>query len=127
MWRDTDGNAMPNIRVFETGATRDTDQGKHDYEGYLSPLVLMRFAEYMTKHRHQSDGTLRESDNWQKGIPLAQYMKSMFRHFMDVWRIHRGYTEATEPEDVTEALVALMFNTMGYLHEVLRGRGYGGR
>ena len=30
----------PAPRVFETGATRDTDAGKPDYEGFLSPLVI---------------------------------------------------------------------------------------
>jgi hypothetical protein len=51
------------IRSFKTGATRDTDEGKHDFEGYLSPTVINRFGEYMTKNRIQSDGSLRDSDN----------------------------------------------------------------
>lgn len=72
------------IRTFDTGATRDTDEGKLDFEGFLSPLALERFAEYMNKHRQQSDGSLRDSDNWQKGIPVKQYMKSMWRHFFAV-------------------------------------------
>ena len=54
------------IRKFETGATRDTDEGKLDFEGFFSPIVMERFAEYMNKHRRQSDGQLRDSDNWQK-------------------------------------------------------------
>jgi len=28
------------IRQFTTGATRDTSDGKLDYEGFISPLVL---------------------------------------------------------------------------------------
>lgn len=104
------------IRQFETGATRDTDAGKLDYEGFLSPLVLKRYAEYMHKNRVQADGTLRDSDNWQKGIPIAQYMKSMWRHMMDVWSIHRGVKEA----DIEEALCAVMFNAMGMLFEVIK-------
>src|SRR5687768_4320669 len=35
------------MREFETGATRNLDNGKLDYEGFLSPLVMERFAEYM--------------------------------------------------------------------------------
>lgn len=107
---------MANIRVFDSGATRDSDQGKLDYEGFLSPLVLERFAQFMNKHRVQADGNLRASDNWQKGIPTDAYMKSMFRHFMDVWKEHRGLQT---PEGVEEALCALMFNAMGYLHVLL--------
>lgn len=110
----TEGNK---IRTFDTGATRDQDQTKPDYEGYLSPLVIKRFGEYMTKHRVQADGTLRDSDNWQKGIPLDAYMKSGFRHFMDWWTAHRGGTPA---EPVEEALCALFFNVQGYLHETLK-------
>src|SRR6266496_958544 len=101
------------MRKFETGATRDDDNSKLDYEGFLCPLVLHRFAEYMHQHRVQTDGTLRASDNWQKGIPTDAYMKSMFRHFMDLWSAHRqGHADQ-------DALCALMFNVMGYLHVVL--------
>ena len=76
---------MGKVRQFKTGATRDTDEGKYDYEGFISPLVLERFAQYMHKHRKQSDGNLRASDNWQKGIPKDAYIKSAWRHFVDWW------------------------------------------
>lgn len=107
------------IRKFDTGATRDTASGKLDYEGFLSPIVLKAFAEYMDKNRVQSDGTLRDSDNWQKGIPTDSYMSSLWRHFMDVWLLHRGY-EAREGVDMEEALCATIFNAMGYLFEHLK-------
>ena len=113
MHRKTKGK----IRVFNTGATRDTDEGKHDYEGFLSPLVMRRFGEYMNKHRKQSDGSLRDSDNWQKGIPKDAYIKSAFRHFLDWWLEHRGYSGR---ENIEEALCALLFNVQGYLHEHLK-------
>ena len=105
------------IRSFTTGATRDTDEGKYDYEGFFSPLVIERFAEYMNKHRKQSDGNLRDSDNWQKGIPLCAYMKSGWRHFIDLWKEHRGYRTK---DGIEEALCALLFNVQGYLHEYLK-------
>jgi hypothetical protein len=114
----------PKIRTFETGATRDTDEGKLDYEGFLSPRVLQRYARYMHEHRKQSDGSLRASDNWQKGIPPDQYMKSMFRHFMEVWWLHRKLPP-TVGVTLEQALCALMFNVMGYLHEHLKEVGYG--
>lgn len=104
------------LRTFSSGATRDTNVGKLAYEGFLSPLVLRRFAEYMHSHRVQPDGELRAPDNWQRGIPLDAYMDSGWRHFMDWWLLHREHdTEC----DIEEALCALLFNVQGYLHEVL--------
>lgn len=107
-------------RTFDSGAYRDAETGKLDYEGFLSPAVLGEFAFYMHKHRRQSNGELRDSDNWQKGIPLDVYMKSMFRHFMDVWFAHRGLP--TDADDQLDALMALLFNVQGYAHELLNGR-----
>lgn len=112
------------IRTFETGATRDTDQDKPDYEGFLSPLVLEEFGRYMLVHQKQADGNLRSSDNWQKGIPKEAYIKSMFRHFFDTWKLHRGLTvtdkKTGKPVTMNEALCALMFNVMGYLYEITK-------
>jgi hypothetical protein len=108
----------PEIRTFETGATRDTEAGKLDYEGFLSPWALSSFAEYMHRHRTQSDGTLRDSDNWQKGIPTDAYMKSAWRHFTDVWQHHRS--GAKNEMALEEALCALLFNVQGYLHELVK-------
>ena len=104
------------IRKFESGASRDTDLGKLDFEGFLSPLVLLEFGRYMHLHRIQSDNTLRESDNWQKGIPKTEYMKSLLRHVMDVWLFHR---EHIGRETMKQALCGVLFNTMGYLHTIL--------
>lgn len=109
------------MRNFDTGATRDDDSTKYDFEGFLSPLVLERFGQYMHSHRTQADGKVRDSDNWQKGIPQDAYMKSGWRHFFDWWWIHRG-CETWIAEKLEETLCALMFNTMGYLHEHLKGQ-----
>ena len=105
------------MREFPTGATRDDDALKSDYEGFLSPLVIRRFGEYMTKHRSHADGKVRASDNWQKGNPLPEYMKSMWRHFQDGWECHRRGDDKTAQE---ESLCALYFNVQGYLHELLK-------
>jgi hypothetical protein len=112
------------IRTFSTGATRDTDKDKLDYEGFSSPLVLKRYAEYMHKHRLQKDGTLRDSDNWQKGIPTKEYMKSIDRHIVDLWLCHRGFPEEAR-EDIEDALCAIMFNAQGYLFEILKEKKKG--
>lgn len=109
------------IRRFETGATRDVDLNKYDYEAFLSPYVIERYAEYMHSKRKMVDGSLRDGDNWQKGIPLDAYMKSGFRHFMDWWALHRD-TKDVAVEDIETALVGLMFNVQGYLHEVVKTR-----
>lgn len=137
------------IRKFESGATRDSDTEKLDYEGFLSPLVLYRFAQYMNAHRKQSNGELRLSDNWQKGIPKNEYMKSLWRHEMDVWAIHRGYKVYREkvgngevthivpknqinkcpgwiPVTLEEALCGIIFNSSGYLHELMNEEKIGG-
>lgn len=107
------------MRQFETGATRDVDTNKFDYEGFLHPLVMERFAEYMHENRIQADGNLRAADNWQKGIPKDAYMKSAFRHFMDVWKEHRGIKTK---DGMEKAICALMFNIMGYLFELLKDK-----
>jgi hypothetical protein len=112
------------MRGFETGATRSSDAGRDDPEGYLSPLVIDRFNQYMTKHRKQADGQLRDSDNWQRGMPLATYMKGMWRHFLHLWTRHRGH-QVRDPlaaADIEEDLCALFFNVQGYLHETLKKR-----
>lgn len=112
------------VRTFETGATRSSSADKPDYSGYLSPLVMKRFGEYMLKHQVQADGQVRASDNWQKGIDRASYMESGFRHFMDWWFWERGWSGLAK-EELEEALCALYFNVGGYLHELLKERAYG--
>ena len=111
----------PMTRTFDTGATRDTQDGKLDFEGFLSPLVMKRYAEYLNGHRTMKDGSTRDSDNWQKGIPLDVYMKSAFRHFMDMWMIHRKWNPDLG-SFMEDAMCGLLFNTMGYLHERLKAK-----
>jgi len=104
------------MRQFKSGATRDNEESKLDYEGFLSPIVLERYAQYMHKHRVQADGKLRDSDNWQKGMPLEAYMKSGWRHFMDWWKEHR---DLESRDGIEDAICGLLFNAMGYLYELL--------
>jgi len=116
------------MRTFETGATRNNDEDRPDYEGFLSPLVIERFGEYMHSHRKQADGNLRSSDNWQKGIPLTVYLKGLWRHFHHVWMRHRGWV-VRDPQacaNIEEDLCAMLFNVQGYLHTVLAAKqGHG--
>ena len=102
------------MRNFKTGATRDSDDNKIDYEGFLSPIVLKAYGEYMHKHRIQPDGKLRASDNWQKHFGDDHYsvcMKSLWRHFMDLWLEHRGFKSR---EGIEDAMMGIMFNIMAY-------------
>jgi len=118
----TPGDVMPAteelVRKFETGATRSAEGDKPDYEGFLSPAVIEEFGRYMTRHRVQPDGSIRASDNWQKGIPLNSYMKSGFRHFIEAWTEHRAGRVGSPKQ--REALMALFFNVQGYTHELLK-------
>jgi hypothetical protein len=45
-------------------------------------------------------------------------MKSMWRHFFEVWNLHSEGNIKTEVAE--EALCALLFNVNGMLHEVLK-------
>lgn len=116
------------IRTFETGANRDTEEGKLDYEGFLSPDVLEAYAKYMHFNRHLRDGTMRASDNWQKGIPMDVYAKSLNRHHLEVWKLHRKINKAVEDHRPTItmkmnliwSLAAVVFNSMGYMLELLK-------
>jgi hypothetical protein len=126
---DVQPSTSESARVFGTGATRDLDANKLDFEGFLSPLVLERYAEHMHKARKMPDGTMRDSDNWQLGIPVEVYMKSMWRHFFAVWKLHRGLkvTEVVNGvevvKDLETELCALQFNVNGMLHETLKRAG----
>ena len=115
--------ASNEMRKFDTGATRSAIDGKLDFEGFLSPLALESYARYMHKHRKQADGKMRNSDNWQKGIPFVSYMKSMWRHVVDLWFLHRGHLRNDQKDghaiNKEEALCGIIFNSFGYLHELL--------
>ena len=127
---------LKDLRKFETGATRNIDTEREDPEGFLAPEVIEVYIAFMHKNRFQKDGTLREADNWQKGIPQRAYMKSLWRHFFDLWKKHRENKnhiteEAANLERVyiggrlqdpkiIEDCCAIMFNIMGYLQQELK-------
>lgn len=78
----------------------------------------------MNKHRKQPDGSVREGDNWQKGIPIPVYMKGMWRHFLHLWTRHRGY-KVQDPGatlNQEEDLCAIMFNAQGMLFEMIKDK-----
>lgn len=118
-----------NVKNFPTGATRSADTGKNHYDGFLSFPAIQEFGDYMTRHRVQPDGALRDPDNWQKGIPIASYVGSLLRHALELWGLHRGYisrrlTAEYPNRDIEflkrETACACWFNIQGFLHETLR-------
>jgi hypothetical protein len=110
------------LRTFSTGATRDTAEGKHEPWGFTSALAEQRFSEYMHKHRQQSDGQLRDSDNWKRGISLDAYKHSLSRHIQDLRLILEGHPEQARERDREEVLCSILFNVQGMLHETIKER-----
>jgi hypothetical protein len=90
----------------------------------MSPIVIERYCEYMNKHRVQPDGSVRDSDNWQKGIPQEKYLKGLWRHLLHLWTRMRGFQvqDRMASESIEEDLCAIMFNTQGLLFEVLKDK-----
>jgi hypothetical protein len=98
---------LMSMRQFSTGATRNNDINQLDLEAYRSPITDIVFGQYMKKHARQSDGTMRDGDNWQKGIPMKSGVSSETRHHYDVWLEARGYDSR---DGVLEGLCGLKFN-----------------
>lgn len=117
------------LQKFDTGATRSADTDKNDYEGFMSFTAIEEFGDYMSRHRTQADGSVRDSDNWQKGIPLRAYVKSLLRHSLELWGLHRGYRSRRLGREYPgrnfnflkrETACAIWFNVQGFLHELLK-------
>jgi hypothetical protein len=111
------------LHKFDTGATRTPPEGKLEYRRHLSPTALRRYVEFMHMARIQPDGALREPDNWKKGIPIDSYMDSLARHYMETWLLHDGQEVTNEKGEMVTlemALCGILFNTLGYLHEILK-------
>lgn len=82
---------MTEIRKFKSGATRDTSNGKFDYLGFMHPLCDFSFANYMHKHRLQTDGSLRDANNWWGGFGKDIVIQSLVRHIEDLKLLHSGF------------------------------------
>lgn len=134
---------MPEIRKFDTGATRDTSSGKLEYFGFMHPLCDYSFANYMNHHRTMADGSLRDSNNWWGGFPKITVLQSLCRHIEDLKLINAGYfvyeyrtdkiaerkvfVNCLDPlpenyKEITEeeCCNAIRFNSQAYLLEILK-------
>lgn len=116
------GSGVGPIRTFDSGATRDTDGGKLDFTRALSPIVLERYVQYLDKHRKQPDGSVREFDNWKRGLPFRESFSSLGRHYNDLWKMIEGYLAVDNhgPCNIDDTLCAIIFNASTMLHERLR-------
>ncbi len=101
------------MRKFDTGATRNIDTNKNDYKGFVSWRAMRKFGDYMTKNRVQADGSIRDSDNWKKGIPLESYESSLARHVQEFFEA----LENKDRERMDLVAPAIMFNIQGWMHE----------
>jgi hypothetical protein len=114
-------NGEDEIRQFDTGATRDSDDHpeKPSYYKALSPIVLREYVKYIGRHR--ADGSKRNWDNWKQGIPMDVYADGLLRHTMAVWLILYEFKAHDNHGEVTleDSLCGIMFAVSGMLHEIL--------
>lgn len=97
------------MRKFTTGAVRDSEDGKPDYIETISWTALHRFAQYMTaKKAKYGEG------NFKKGMPIAAYERSLVRHLE---KYIRNKYENGQDELEEDHLSAIVFNTLGIMHE----------
>ncbi len=112
------------MRSFPGGATRNKNDNKICYTGFYDPAVVHAFGAYMHKHRKQADGTLRDADNWKKGIPQGVLMESLVRHVVDLWRVHEGEVaidpDTNAPCDPVDLCCAIMVTVQAYLRGLVR-------
>ena len=92
---------MPDKQQFETGAQRDTDEGKLRYD-LIPPSSLARLAKRYT------DGAGHYGDhNWTKGIPSSRHLQSLMRHLEGV---RAGDTSEDHAAAIAWNAFAIMFN-----------------
>lgn len=85
---------------FDTGAVRDTQEGKPRYD-LIPATALHRLAI------HYANGAKKYGDrNWEKGIPASRCIASALRHLY-AWI--RGQTDE-------DHLAAVLFNIMAIIH-----------
>lgn len=84
-------------QTFETGAQRDTQEGKPRYT-LISPKFKRRLAEALTRGADHYG-----SHNWHKGIPVERSLDSLLRHL-------EAFIEGNTDEDhLANAACNLMF------------------
>lgn len=100
---------MSDITKFETGAIRDSQDGKEDYIETISWTAFKRYAQYMTGKKKKYG-----SGNFKKGIPVENYEQSLMRH---VQKYLENKYEGGIIEKEEDHLSAMVFNIFGIMHE----------
>ena len=91
---------------FDTGAKRDTQDGKPRYD-LIPPSALRRIA------MHYSNGAKKYDEwNWSKGMQFSRFYASMFRHMQ---QFATGETDE-------DHLAAIVFNALSIMHFQDTGR-----
>jgi len=102
------------ITTFDTGAIRDSQDGKEDYIETISWTAFKRYAEYMTEKK-----TKYGAGNFKKGIPISSYEKSLLRH---IQKYLENKYENGQVETDQDHLSGMIFNIFGIIHEEERAR-----
>lgn len=97
------------MKIFGTGAVRDSQEGKADFVETISFTAHERFARYMTSKKEKYG-----SGNFKKGIPIDSYERSLLRH---VDKYFRNKYENGNDETEEDHLAAMRFNIDGIMHE----------
>lgn len=84
---------------FDTGAVRDTAQGK-GLPSSIPPSAIRSLAE-----RYEAGAKLYDRENWLKGIPLSRLYDAILRHSMAA---HEGDTSE-------DHLGAILWNTAAWI------------
>jgi hypothetical protein len=100
---------MPEVRKFESGAIRDSVEGKESYIETISWTAFKRYAKYMTAKRDKYG-----KGNFKKGIPIESYEDSLVRH---VQKYFENKHEEGQIEVNEDHLAAIVFNVFGIMHE----------
>lgn len=94
---------------FKTGAFRDSQEGKLDFVETVSFTAMNRYVRYMTGKKKKYG-----AGNFKKGIPIDSYEKSLLRH---IDKYFRNKYEGGKDELEEDHLAAIIFNTLGIMHE----------
>lgn len=86
--------------TFESGAVRDSDEGKPHPE-YISPFAMERLAQWLTEGAKKYTAR-----NWEKGLGIERCFSSMYRHLLK-------YQMGEHDED---HIAAIFCNCMMILH-----------
>ena len=110
---------LTGLTKFDTGAVRDTQEGKPDFVETQSFTANRRYAGYMTGKKAKYG-----VGNFKKGIPISSYEQSLLRH---VDKYFRNKYEGGQDEPNEDHLAAIRFNVDGIMHEEEQAKLHGSK